>query len=89
MKTYNVIASKEKEPKIEVMYAFNGQFGIETTHSKEEASYFNEAIKLNVTVSHMFPGPIQEWNKYIDTCVIDTLKEQGITYTNIYGTFLK
>jgi len=32
--SHNVLASSEKEPKIEVMYAFNGQFGIETTHSK-------------------------------------------------------
>lgn len=89
MKTYNVVASSEKEPKTEVIYAYNGQFGIETTHLKEDANYFNEAVKLEVKVSHMFPGTNEEWNNYINECVIDTLKEQGITYTNDYGTFLK
>jgi hypothetical protein len=88
MKTYNVATSTEREPKTEVMYAYNGQFGIETTHSEEEASCFDEAVKLEVKVSLMFPGTTEEWNNYIDECVIETLKKEGITYTNDYGTFL-
>lgn len=89
MKTYNVIASSEKEPKTEIMYAYNGRFGIETTHYKEVANCYSNLVKLNVKVSHMFPGTIKEWNNYITECVIDTLKEQGITYTNGCGTFIK
>jgi hypothetical protein len=89
MKTYNVVASSEKEPKIEVMYAYNGQFGIETTHSEEEANYFKESVKLEVKVSLMFPGTTEEWDNYINECVIETLKREGITYTNDYGTFLR
>jgi len=89
MKTYNVTASAEREPKLEVMFAFNGQFGIETTHDFSEASLFSEAVKLNVKVSHMFPGTTDEWNRHIDYCITEELKKEGITYTNDYGTFLK
>lgn len=88
MKTYTVIASSEKEPKSEIMFAYNGQFGIETTSSESEANYFSEAIKIDLQVSRMFPGTTEEWSKYINECIIDTLTELGLTYSNVYGTFL-
>lgn len=89
MKTINVKASDEEDPKIETMYAYNGPYGIETTHDRRLAAVDGKYVKLSVSVSLMFPGTFEEWNKHIDYCIIDTLKNNGLTYDNIYGTFLK
>ena len=89
MKTINVKASEEIDPNIETMYAYNGTYGIETTHDKRLAEAYGPYVKLSVAVSSMFPGTFEEWNKHIDWCIIDTLKDSGLTYDNIYGTFLK
>jgi hypothetical protein len=84
MKTINVIASSEKNPVEEIMYVFNGNYGIESTHSKSEASLFAESIQVNLKVSHMFPGTFKEWNRYINECISDTLLDLGLAYKNKY-----
>jgi len=89
METIYVKASEEENPKIETMYAYNGPYGIETTHDKRLAEAYGTYVKLSVAVSTMFPGTFEEWNKHVGWCIIDTLKDSGLTYDNIYGTFLK
>jgi len=89
MKTINVSATQDQNENEEVVYAINGQFGIETTSHEDEACYFPERIKCVVSVGQMFAGTHQDWQKYIDECVIDELTKQGLTYENSYGVFIK
>ena len=89
MKTINVKTSSEKDPTIYTMYAYNGGYGIEITHESYTPALFTECVKLNISVSSMFPGSVIEWNGYISDCVKEALEENNLTYSNIYGMFLK
>ena len=89
MKTINVNASGEKTPKMEEIYVYNGQYGIELTHEIEEALLFPEAVKCNVSVSSMFPGTIEEWNNFIKECITEELVKNELVFKGTFDYFLK
>ena len=95
MKILKVKASTEKNPRIETWYAANNYpFGIICTQNRSEALACaqiseEEAICLKVQVSHIFPGTVEEWNRYIAGCIIDTLVANQMTRELYQGTFLK
>ena len=72
------------------MYAYNGDFGIETCSEKSDAEYHQDnPVEVHAEIATMFPGTFEEWNRHIDNCIIAKLKKLGMTCTNQYGTYIK
>lgn len=69
------------------MYAYNGDFGIETSYDNQ--SQWINCVEIEVKIGHMYPGTIEEWDSHIKACIVDELKEANLTHTTDYGTYLK
>jgi len=88
MKTINVITTNQEDPRIETHYAFNGEYGIETTQDEDTPAWCPEAVKCTVKVAAMFPGTIEEWNRYIHECIVDELRGAGLITKHSYSEYL-
>ncbi len=88
MKTIEVTTTKQENPRIETHYAYNGNYGIETTQDEDTPAWCPEAVQCTVKVATLFPGTIQEWNQYIHECIVDALKDAGLTEKCSYADFL-
>ena len=62
---------------IETHYAYNGEFGIESSTYK-----MDESIECKVYVSTMFPGTHEEWSRHIASIIEQSVIEMVDTYTN-------
>ena len=95
MKTINVTASAEESPRIETWYAANEYpYGVACTTDINEAEALasiskEEYVICKASVSHMFPGTPEDWNRYISGQIIDTMDEMGMLVSNIDGKFIR
>ena len=66
-----------KHADIETHYAYNGEFGIESSTYPVQ-----ESVKCKVYVSSMFPGTHEEWDRHIASIIEQTVVEHVPTFVN-------